>query len=66
MEGVEDIPAPVMHEGLTWQWESFPGVSCRVEAPEPGYRYRLLAAACGRAGLRYGGPGNPARKGDGG
>lgn len=24
MEGVEDIPAPVMHEGLTWQWESFP------------------------------------------
>ena len=23
MEGVEDIPAPVMHEGLTWQWESF-------------------------------------------
>ncbi len=24
MEGVEDIPGPVMHEGLTWQWESFP------------------------------------------
>ncbi|MBS0561827.1 MAG: amidohydrolase family protein, partial [Proteobacteria bacterium] len=23
MEGVEDIPAPVMHEGLQWQWESF-------------------------------------------
>ena len=23
MEGVEDIPGPVMHEGLTWQWESF-------------------------------------------
>ena len=23
MEGVEDIPAPVMHQGLTWQWESF-------------------------------------------
>jgi N-acyl-D-aspartate/D-glutamate deacylase len=23
MEGVEDIPAPVMHEGLNWQWESF-------------------------------------------
>ncbi|HUS96829.1 MAG TPA: amidohydrolase family protein, partial [Hyphomicrobiaceae bacterium] len=23
MEGVEDIPHPVMHEGLTWQWESF-------------------------------------------
>jgi Amidohydrolase family len=22
MEGVEDIPGPVMHEGLDWQWES--------------------------------------------
>lgn len=24
MEGVEDIPGPVLHEGLNWQWESFP------------------------------------------
>ncbi|MDE2008066.1 MAG: amidohydrolase family protein, partial [Rhodospirillales bacterium] len=24
MEGVEDIPGPVMHEGLRWEWESFP------------------------------------------
>jgi N-acyl-D-aspartate/D-glutamate deacylase len=24
MEGVEDIPGPVMHEGLKWEWESFP------------------------------------------
>lgn len=24
MEGVEDIPGPVMHEGLSWQWETFP------------------------------------------
>ena len=23
MEGVEDIPSPVMHEGLKWTWESF-------------------------------------------
>ena len=23
MEGVEDIPGPVLHEGLNWQWESF-------------------------------------------
>lgn len=23
MEGVEDIPSPVMHEGLNWQWESY-------------------------------------------
>ena len=24
MEGVEDIPSPVMHEGLNWDWETFP------------------------------------------
>ena len=24
MEGVEDIPASVLEEGLSWQWESFP------------------------------------------
>ena len=24
MEGVEDIPAVVLDEGLSWQWESFP------------------------------------------
>ena len=23
MEGVEDIPGPVLHEGLKWEWESF-------------------------------------------
>ena len=23
MEGVEDIPGPVMHQGLNWQWETF-------------------------------------------
>ena len=24
MEGVEDIPGAAMHEGITWEWESFP------------------------------------------
>lgn len=24
MEGVEDIPGVALHEGLTWEWESFP------------------------------------------
>ncbi len=24
MEGIEDIPAPVMAKGIPWQWESFP------------------------------------------
>jgi N-acyl-D-aspartate/D-glutamate deacylase len=25
MEGVEDIPGTALHEGLAWDWESFPG-----------------------------------------
>jgi N-acyl-D-aspartate/D-glutamate deacylase len=24
MEGVEDIPGTVLHDGLTWEWQSFP------------------------------------------
>ena len=24
MEGVEDIPGTALHEGISWQWESFP------------------------------------------
>jgi len=24
MEGVEDIPGSVLHEGLQWDWETFP------------------------------------------
>jgi len=26
MEGVEDIPGAALHEGLTWQWETFPNI----------------------------------------
>ena len=29
MEGVEDIPGPVMHEGLKWEWQSFAYTSPR-------------------------------------
>ncbi len=31
MEGVEDIPGPVMHEGLVWSWESFPEYLAALE-----------------------------------
>ena len=24
MEGVEDIPGAALHEGLSWEWETFP------------------------------------------
>ncbi len=32
MEGIEDIPEPVMSEGLPWNWESFPQFLDAVEA----------------------------------
>jgi N-acyl-D-aspartate/D-glutamate deacylase len=32
MEGVEDIPGPCLHEGLTWAWESFPQYLDAIEA----------------------------------
>ncbi|MEL0014090.1 MAG: amidohydrolase family protein, partial [Rhodospirillales bacterium] len=32
MEGVEDIPGAVMHEGLEWTWESFPEYLNALEA----------------------------------
>jgi N-acyl-D-aspartate/D-glutamate deacylase len=32
MEGVEDIPGAVMHEGLDWNWESFPEYLDALEA----------------------------------
>jgi N-acyl-D-aspartate/D-glutamate deacylase len=31
MEGVEDIPGAALHEGLTWEWESFPEYLDAVE-----------------------------------
>jgi N-acyl-D-aspartate/D-glutamate deacylase len=32
MEGVEDIPGAALHEGLTWEWESFPQYLDALEA----------------------------------
>ncbi len=32
MEGVEDIPGTALHEGITWQWESFPEYLDALEA----------------------------------
>jgi N-acyl-D-aspartate/D-glutamate deacylase len=32
MEGVEDIPGAVLHEGIDWSWESFAGYLDAVEA----------------------------------
>jgi N-acyl-D-aspartate/D-glutamate deacylase len=49
MEGVEDIPGPVMHEGLTWEWESFPGY---LAALERGRRDIDLCALLPHAAVR--------------
>ncbi len=32
MEGVEDIPGTALHEGLSWEWESFPEYMDALEA----------------------------------
>ncbi len=32
MEGVEDIPGTALHEGLTWDWESFPQYMDAIDA----------------------------------
>src|SRR5881296_1266759 len=32
MEGVEDIPGTALHEGIRWQWESFPEYLDALEA----------------------------------
>ena len=32
MEGVEDIPGTALHEGITWEWETFPEYMDAVDA----------------------------------
>lgn len=49
MEGVEDIPSPVMHEGLTWEWESFPEF---LDVLDKGARDIDLAALVPHAPVR--------------
>ena len=46
MEGVEDIPAPVMHEGLDWQWETF--AEYFDDARQAAARHRSLRPAAAR------------------
>ena len=32
MEGVEDIPGTALHEGMDWQWETFPEYMDAIDA----------------------------------
>ena len=56
MEGVEDIPGAVLHEGLAWNWQSFPefmdaldGRPFDVDVARAGAARRAAAARHGRA-----------------
>ncbi len=49
MEGVEDIPGTALHEGMNWQWESFPEY---LDALEATPRVLDIAAQVPHAALR--------------
>ena len=49
MEGVEDIPGSALHEGIDWQWESFPEYLDALDAHE---RVLDIAAQVPHAALR--------------
>src|SRR5436190_7803152 len=49
MEGVEDIPGSALHEGIDWQWESFPEYLDALDAQE---RVLDIAAQVPHAALR--------------
>ena len=50
MEGVEDIPLPVLREGLPWNWESFPDYLDALA--RAALRRRLRARQLPHAALR--------------
>lgn len=33
MEGIEDIPGTALHEGITWEWETYPEYLDAIEGP---------------------------------
>src|SRR3954452_3187498 len=49
MEGVEDIPGTALHEGMDWQWESFPEY---LDALDATHRVLDIAAQVPHAALR--------------
>ena len=54
MEGVEDIPAVVLDEGLSWQWESFPEYLDALDALVTCHRHRGPGPPRSATGLRHG------------
>ena len=56
MEGVEEIPNAVLADGLTWEWESFPGFPRCAGAPPARDRHRRPGRAPAAARLCHGRP----------
>ena len=54
MEGVEDIPGAVLHEGLAWDWESFPEYLDALDGRPLRHRRRRAGAARRAAPARDG------------
>ena len=65
MAGVEDIPGPVLDEGMPWTWESYREYLDRSSGG-PRHRSGRAGAPRGAAPLRHGRAGRPPRGGDGG
>ena len=57
MEGVEDIPGPVLAEGLKWDWQSFPDFLDALERHAAHDRRGGAGAASPAARLCHGRPG---------
>ena len=66
MEGVEEIPNPVLAAGLNWEWESFPQFMDELDAPAARDRHRGADRASAAARLRDGRPRGAPRAGDAG
>ena len=64
MEGVEEIPNPVLAAGLTWEWETFPRIHGRARPPRARHRHRGAGRASADARLCDGRSRDPARDGD--
>lgn len=43
MEGVEDIPGTALHEGITWEWESFPQYLDHIDSKPHTIDYAVMA-----------------------
>ncbi|MCX6510191.1 MAG: amidohydrolase family protein [Actinobacteria bacterium] len=49
MEGIEDIPGTALHEGITWEWESFPEYLDSIDSTPHAIDF---AAQIGHAAVR--------------